>query len=262
MRVDILLVEKGLASSRARAQDLIARGRVFIVNGDQRQVVKKSSQKVSPGEQDSVVVEAPETPFVSRGGVKMQGALGRTGLVVAGYRVLDVGISTGGFTDCLLHEGAGHVVGVDVGHGQLADKLKADSRVTLIEGVNARDLSGVGLIETNAGHKFDLAVIDVSFISLTLVLPEVIQYLKESARVLALVKPQFEVGREGLGKNGIVKDASLYGEVEAKMRRCCEANGLTVEDYFASPIEGTDGNREFFVLARHQQMHFGLGAAE
>jgi 23S rRNA (cytidine1920-2'-O)/16S rRNA (cytidine1409-2'-O)-methyltransferase len=105
-------------------------------------------------------------------------------------------------------------------------------------------------------------VVDVSFISLTLVLPEVIQYLKESARVLALVKPQFEVGREGLGKNGIVKDVSLYGEVEAKMRRCCEANGLTVEDYFASPIEGTDGNREFFVLARHQQMHFGLGAAE
>jgi 23S rRNA (cytidine1920-2'-O)/16S rRNA (cytidine1409-2'-O)-methyltransferase len=122
--------------------------------------------------------------------------------------------------------------------------------------VNARDLSKTPLIEMNAGHKFDLVVVDVSFISLTLVLPEVVQYLNESAPVLALVKPQFEVGREGLGKNGIVKNSALYVDVEAKIKRCCEASGLTVEDYFESSIEGSDGNREFFVYARHPQLQF------
>lgn len=259
MRVDVLLVEKGMVPSRTRAQELIASGRVYLVQNGRRQPVKKPSAKIDPSDATFLQVEADpaESRFVSRGGVKMQGALERTRLDVGGFCVLDVGISTGGFADCLLQAGAARVVGVDVGHGQLAPKLQADPRVVLHEGVNARALAEVPLLEANFGHKFDLVVIDVSFISLTLVLPEAIQYLKESARVLALVKPQFEVGREGLGKNGIVKDSSLYTQVEEKIRRCCQASGFTVEDYFESSIEGTDGNREFFVLARHPQLCFG-----
>lgn len=256
MRIDVYLVENGLASSRTRAQELITSGRVHIVANGKRQPVKKASQHFDPGPSVAIEIDKDEESdrFVSRGGLKMKGALERVRLEVKGFRVLDVGISTGGFTDCLLQSGAASVVGVDVGHRQLAEKLLRDSRVRLVEGVNARDLSGVPLMDLNAGHKFDLAMIDVSFISLTLVLPGVIQYLKDSAPVLALVKPQFEVGREGLGKNGIVKDASRYTEVEEKIRNCCRSAGLIVEDYFESPIEGSDGNREFFVLARHLQL--------
>lgn len=258
MRVDLFLVESGLVPSRARAQELIASGQVFLVAGGERRLVKKASLQIEPAKGESVEVEAVAVAaaaalrFVSRGGLKMQGALEKTGLDVSGFRVLDIGISTGGFTDCLLQAGAAGVVGVDVGHGQLAAKLRNEPRVQLIEGVNARHLGqAVDVLKLNAGHKFDLVVVDVSFISLTLVLPEAIQYLKESAPILALVKPQFEVGREGLGKNGIVKDPSRYGDVEQKIRRACISLGLTVEDYFESSIEGSDGNREFFVLARH-----------
>jgi 23S rRNA (cytidine1920-2'-O)/16S rRNA (cytidine1409-2'-O)-methyltransferase len=256
MRIDVLLVELNLATSRARAQDLIAKGRVFLVNGTSRKPLTKASLKLEKSKWPQVVVEAdPEADrFVSRGGTKMQGALDRTRLKVEGFRVLDIGISTGGFTDCLLQAGASRVVGVDVGHSQLAPKLAADPRVKHFEGVNARDLTQTPLIESNDGQRFDLIVADVSFISLTLVLPGAIQYLKESASVLALVKPQFEVGREGLGKNGIVKDASLYRDVESKIRLAFQTAGLIVEDYFESSIEGTDGNREFFVYAKHPQL--------
>lgn len=149
------------------------------------------------------------------------------------------------------------MIGVDVGHGQLAQRLKDDPRIHTFEGINARDLSQVPILSANSGLLFDLIVIDVSFISLTLVLPEAIQYLKESGFILALVKPQFEVGREGLGKGGIVKDPSKFSEVEEKIRTCCRSIGLSVEDYFASSIEGSDGNREFFVLAKLAQLTLG-----
>ena len=256
MRVDVLLLEKGLVRSRAQAQDLIAKGKVFLLDGSLRKPITKSSYKVDQHLQNSlhIDVDPNEALYVSRGGVKMRGALDRTGHQVVGISVLDIGISTGGFTDCLLQAGVRNVLGLDVGHGQLAEKLQKDSRVQQIEGVNARDLSQVRVTELNGGSKFDLIVIDVSFISLSLVLPEAIQYLKEAACVLALVKPQFEVGREGLGKNGIVKNASLYNDVETKIRGVCTQVGLTVEDYFESSIEGTDGNREFFVYAKPSQL--------
>lgn len=263
MRVDVLMVEKGFAPSRNRAQELIASGRVFVVTGGRKQPVKKASLQIEST--DDVTFEiangGEQDEFVSRGGLKMKGALKRLNLDVKGFRVLDIGISTGGFTDCLLQSGAASVVGVDVGHGQLAEKLRNDPRVKCCEGVNARQLSSVPLIELNGGHKFDLIVADVSFISLTLVLPEAIAYLKESASIVALVKPQFEVGRENLGKNGIVKDPSLYPAVEAKIRNACRVSGLIVEDYFESPIEGSDGNREFFVVAKSPELSLDLFSA-
>jgi 23S rRNA (cytidine1920-2'-O)/16S rRNA (cytidine1409-2'-O)-methyltransferase len=262
MRADLFLVEKGLATSRTRAQELIAKGRVFVVNGDRKKAITKASAQVAQGESLEVRQDEHAAEFVSRGGVKLQGALAKVGLSAKGLKVLDIGISTGGFTDCLLQSGARSVVGVDVGHDQLAPKLKTDTRVSLIEGVNARDLSQCPVVARNGGENFDLLVIDVSFISLTLVLPEAIQYLKESASVLALVKPQFEVGPQGLGKNGIVKDPTLYRGVEEKIRNCVSACGLLVEDYFESSIEGTDGNREFFVFARQAQLLLGADDAD
>ena len=248
MRIDLFLVEKSLAPSRARAQDWIAKGRVFLIDGNQRTRLKKPSLQVPDDAQIEVESDPESDRFVSRGGIKMQGALDRTGLKTQGLRVLDIGISTGGFTDCLLQAGVKSVIGVDVGHDQLADRLRNDPRVFCIEGVNARDLSQVPLIEKNGGRTFDLIVVDVSFISLSLILPAAVPLLGNGF-VLALVKPQFEVGWKNLGKGGIVKDASLYSEVETKIREACAAAGLAVEDYFESSIEGTDGNREFFVLA-------------
>jgi 23S rRNA (cytidine1920-2'-O)/16S rRNA (cytidine1409-2'-O)-methyltransferase len=258
MRVDLLLVEKGFASSRNRAQELIAGGRVFVVVRGQKRPVSKASLQIGPQDLLEVETDHEDLQFVSRGGNKMKGAIERTKLNVRGFRVLDVGISTGGFTDCLLQASAHSVIGIDVGHDQLAKKLKHDPRLKVIEGVNARDLSIVPLIELNNGEKFDLVVIDVSFISLTLVLPQAIQYLKETAFALALVKPQFEVGREGLGKNGIVKDPARYRDVEEKIRSACATCGLSVEDYFESSIEGSDGNREFFIFARPAQLQFSM----
>lgn len=252
MRIDVYLVENGHAPSRTKAQELVEQGRVYVIANGRKQTITKPSAKINleGGDYIEVVADPLADRFVSRGGFKMLGALERTGLNVSGWHVLDIGISTGGFTDCLLQAGAASVVGVDVGRDQLAARLKAHPRVRHVEGVNARDLSSVPLLELNGGRKFDLVVIDVSFISLSLVLPGTIQYLNESAPVLALVKPQFEVGREGLGKNGIVKDPARYVEVEEKIRQVCRSSGFIVEDYFESSIEGSDGNREFFVFAR------------
>lgn len=262
MRADLLLVAKGFATSRNRAQELIATGRVFVVANGRRQNVKKPSLHLDGHELFEIVPDPEALHYVSRGGLKMRGALDRLALTVENATVLDIGISTGGFTDCLLRAGARSVVGVDVGHGQLAPPLEKDPRLKLLEGVNARDLSKPPFVEPilklNGGQKFDLIVADVSFISLTLVLPEMISYLKESASILALVKPQFEVGREGLGKNGIVKDSSLYPGVEKKIRAAAQAAGLLVEDYFESSVTGFDGNREFFLYARSPELSLDL----
>jgi len=258
MRADIALVEKGFATSRNRAQELIAKGRVFLLAAGLRKPVTKPSQQIESHQQLEVNQDQAHADYVSRGGLKMKGALEKTRIDVRGFRVLDLGISTGGFTDCLFQAGVRTVVGVDVGHGQLAQELHKElepgGRLKLFEGTNARDLSSANLLEANGGHKFDLIVIDVSFISLTLVLPEATHYLLQAAPILALVKPQFEVGREGLGKNGIVKNVALYNDVELKIRTTCDLSGLTVEDYFESSIEGSDGNREFFVYARAAQL--------
>ncbi len=257
-RADILLVEQGFATSRNRAQELIDTGRVYALVNGQKVVIKKASMKLESSTQLEVAPDPEALHYVSRGGLKLRGALDHLGLTVDGARCLDVGISTGGFTDCLLQGGARSVVGVDVGHGQLAKKLESEPRLTLVEGVNARDLSGAGLIDKNCGHKFDLIVADVSFISLTLVLPEFTAYLKDSASILALVKPQFEVGRDGIGKNGIVKDTSLFAGVESKIRAAVQSTGLVVEDYFESAIKGYDGNTEFFVYARSPELALDL----
>lgn len=262
MRADVWLVENGIVTSRQKAQELIAAGRVVLQHADGReQPIKKSSQAVEGAGVRLVVLQTGEPEFVSRGGLKLHGALKRVpAFQVPGAAVLDIGISTGGFTDCLLQQGAARAVGVDVGHDQLSPRLKNDSRLIHFEGINARELADTNsaarsrILQANSGRTFDRIVIDVSFISLKMILPSAVSLLRESGMILALVKPQFEVGRDGLGKNGVVKDEKLYPIVESSIRDACASLGLKVEDYFDSPILGSDGNREFFVLASNPQV--------
>jgi 23S rRNA (cytidine1920-2'-O)/16S rRNA (cytidine1409-2'-O)-methyltransferase len=250
MRADQALVDQGLASSRNQAQQMIEEGLVFTTETGSEQPIKKSSQKINDPSALKVL-EGNIQRYVSRGGLKLEGAFKRTSLRVEGAMALDVGISTGGFTDCLLKHGASKVIGVDVGHNQLASSLKADPRVVCLEGINARELSAATLVasmgKSGENSIFDIIVVDVSFISLTLILPRLAELLKQNGKVLALVKPQFEVGASNLGKGGVVKDSSLYAGVEEKIRATCADVGLKVEDYFESSIEGGDGNKEFFV---------------
>jgi 23S rRNA (cytidine1920-2'-O)/16S rRNA (cytidine1409-2'-O)-methyltransferase len=241
LRADQMLVERGLAPSRTVAQRLIEAGRVSWDDD----IINKASL-VLPLTAELAVADDAMDRYVGRGGIKLAGALAHTKLDVRGKTCLDIGQSTGGFTDCLLQAGAASVAGVDVGHGQLHPKLSADARVTNIEGVNARDLSKSAV----AARFYDVIVADLSFISLTLVLPQLPALLTTNADMLLLVKPQFEVGPERVGKGGIVRDTSLYPQVEAKLRLAAEASGLRVIDYFESPIAGTDGNREFFIWTK------------
>ena len=242
MRADVLLVERGLAPSRTAAQRLIAAGHVFARDGTEKVALTKPSATVH--DDVELEIEASELDrFVSRGGLKLEGGLSHVALDVREFHCLDVGQSTGGFTDCLLQRGAAHVVGVDVGHDQLHAKIRNDFRVTCIEGVNARTLQSIG-------EPFDLIVADVSFISLTKVLPQWPALLRKGGRVLSLVKPQFEVGADNLARGGIVRDESLYAVVEKTIGMACTDAGLSVLDYFDSLITGGDGNREFFVYAK------------
>ena len=253
MRADILLVERGLAPSRTAAQRLIAGGHVFTRVGPKGARVALTKPGVTLDDDIAIEVEASElNRFVSRGGLKLDGALDRVGLDVTGMRCLDVGQSTGGFTDCLLQRGASQVVGVDVGHEQLHPSLRSDSRVTYFEGVNARELTSA---TTGIAGDFNLIVADVSFISLTKVLPQWPALLALGGHVLSLVKPQFEVGAENIGRGGIVRDASLYAMVETSIREACAVAGLKVLDYFESPITGSDGNHEFFLYAQRNAEH-------
>ncbi|HZX31745.1 MAG TPA: TlyA family RNA methyltransferase [Rhodocyclaceae bacterium] len=244
-RADQLLVESGLAASRTAAQRLIAAGRVRWLGG----AVSKPAQDI-PRDGELTVEADPADRYVSRGGLKLAGALAASGVLADGKVCLDVGQSTGGFTDCLLQAGAAKVVGVDVGHSQLHSRLQGDPRVVCIEGVNCRALEPEDLGRHLPADGFSLIVADVSFISLTLVLPQLPALLAENGDLLLLVKPQFEVGPQGLGKGGIVRDPALYGEVEAKLRRASADAGLTVHGWFDSPITGGDGNREFFIWLR------------
>ncbi|WP_018412779.1 TlyA family RNA methyltransferase [Methyloversatilis thermotolerans] len=248
MRADQLLVARGLARSRTAAQGLIAAGRVSMVDVAGLTSVTKPAQDI-PDSAELRVQPAPEDRYVSRGGLKLAGALARTGIDVAGQVCLDVGQSTGGFTDCLLQQGAQGVVGVDVGHGQLAARLREDARVTCLEHLNARALDAAMLGPHLPPRGFDLIVCDASFISLTLLLPRWAALLAAHGRVLALVKPQFELGPDALGNGGIVRDAAQYPALEVRMRRFADENGLRTLDYFDSPITGGDGNREFFLFA-------------
>jgi 23S rRNA (cytidine1920-2'-O)/16S rRNA (cytidine1409-2'-O)-methyltransferase len=241
VRADALLVQQGFAPSRTAAQRLIEAGRVSLDGA----IILKPSQWI-PDHAVLSVGPAEHAEYVSRGGLKLAGALLHTSINASGADCLDIGQSTGGFTDCLLQHGAAHVFGIDVGHGQLHPLLTADPRVDSYEGINARDLTKSAL----AGRHFDLIVADVSFISLTLIIPQLPPLLTQMGEALLLVKPQFEVGPENVGKGGIVTDADLYPEVREKLTRICLEHSLAVVDWFDSPITGADGNREFFLHAR------------
>ncbi len=266
MRIDQLLVQRGQAASRSQAQRLIASGvswRLPAAAPSTQEpawrLVRKSGDEV-PEAAELQLADDSESRYVSRGGLKLAGALAATGVGVAGLRCLDVGQSTGGFTDCLLQAGAAQVVGVDVGHGQLHPRLRADSRVVAIEGVNARALNASDLVadcalsesaEAQKSLKFDLLVGDLSFISLTLVLPALVPLLAPGGDLLMLVKPQFELQPQDIGKGGLVRDPAQYARVEDRLRAACAGLNLAVLSWFDSPIAGGDGNREFFIHARH-----------
>ena len=329
MRADVFLVDFGHAATRSQAQRLIAAGVQWrLSKGAPWQKVAKNGDDI-PAIAEVELLDAAEAKYLSRGGLKLEGALAAAGLQVAGLRCLDVGQSTGGFTDCLLQHGAAQVVGVDVGHGQVHERLRADPRVICVEGLNARTLTlgalqqecelalsevieevednetqpeapyswmrNGGLVDEqyddsdDAKDKdierfkseraakiqaraagtlpverrrraecadvdttpvFDMVTGDLSFISLTLVLPSLVPLLAPGGALLMLVKPQFELQPGQVGKGGIVRDPALYAVVEKRIRECCAENGLAVQAWLDSPISGGDGNREFFVFAR------------
>ncbi len=238
-RVDKLLVERGLADTRERAQRLVMAGLVF--SGDA--AIDKPGTRLATDV--ALEVRGEPHPFVSRGGAKLDAALAALGLDVAGKVVLDVGASTGGFTDCLLQRGARRVYAVDVGYGQLAWKLRGDPRVVNRERTNVRDLTAASFAEP-----LDLATIDASFISLRLVLPVVVDLLGVDRTVVALVKPQFEVGKGRVGKGGVVRDAGLHAEVLGELQRFALELGLVVDAVLTSVLVGPAGNREFFLVMR------------
>jgi len=271
VRIDQLLVLRQMASTRSQAQRLIAGGVQWLQEGAWRQLAKNGDDV--PVDAQIRLLDDSEARYVSRGGLKLEAALQQVGLNVAGLRCLDVGQSTGGFTDCLLRHGAVFVVGVDVGSAQLHPALRVDPRVLCVEGLNARSLNASDLIAAYADStgaagqfdldesdetegpgdfstEFDLIVADLSFISQTLVLPAVVPMLKPGGHLLTLVKPQFELQPGQVGKGGIVKDTTLYRLVEQRLRDACIGLGLTVTHWFDSPIAGGDGNREFFVFAK------------
>ena len=252
MRADQLLVERGLAASRSQAQRLIAAGVRWRVPPDDWKAVTKNGEDLREAVELDLL-DTAESRFVSRGGLKLDGALTHCGLDVTGQRCLDVGQSSGGFTDCLLQRGAAMVVGVDVGQGQLHPTLRADARVVCIEKCNARELSADQLVEAggeSAAAPFDLIVGDLSFISQTLVWPAIVPLLSDGGHLLMLVKPQFELQPEFIGKGGLVKDAASYARVRERIERACADHGLALRDYVESAITGGDGNREFFVWAQ------------
>jgi 23S rRNA (cytidine1920-2'-O)/16S rRNA (cytidine1409-2'-O)-methyltransferase len=240
-RLDKALVERGLVASRDRAQRLIMAGAVRV-NG---QVADKAGSLIAAG--DAIELTEEDIPFVSRGGLKLEGALSHFNLSVDDRVVLDVGASTGGFTDCVLQRGARAVVAVDVGYGQFAWNLRQDPRVVLIERQNIRLLQAKDL-----PLQPEVVVVDVSFISLVIVLPHVVA-LAPSAEIVALVKPQFEVGKGQVGKGGVVRDPALRAAAVASVTACAEALGLEPVGTVESPVSGPKGNREIFLYLRPRQ---------
>lgn len=248
MRADQLLVQRGLAPTRSAAQRLIDAGAVRWLGPKGWAVPRKAGEDLPDGCQIEVTDDA-ELRFVSRGGLKLEAALKHCAIEVEGKNCLDVGQSTGGFTDALLQRAAARVVGLDVGRAQLAAALAGDARVVSHEGLNARDVAGSQFEQDEPLHSFDIVVADLSFISLTHLLPTIANYLAPNGHAVLLVKPQFELQPVDIGKGGLVKDAASYPRVERRIRETCAEVGLTVRDYFASAIDGGDGNKEFFVWA-------------
>jgi len=247
IRLDQLLLQRGLVPSRERAQALVIEGKVLV---DGQKIIKSGTSVALESE---IRLLGEDLKYVSRGGLKLARALDYWKLDVDGKTCLDVGASTGGFTDCLLQNGAKRVIAVDTGHGQIAMKLRQDPRVRLLEKTNARYLT-----REQVGETVDLIVMDVSFISATIVLPPVFAaaFPTEAAHragraLIVLVKPQFEAGRENVGKGGIVRDPETQQQAVDRVRNAVTALGVTTSDVIESPIQGAEGNREFLLYARY-----------
>ena len=238
-RLDKLLVERKMCSTRERARALIMSGIVIV---EENRIDKAGTLVAGDAK---ITIRGRDNPYVSRGGLKLKGALETFGITARGLVALDVGVSTGGFTDCLLQEGAQKVFAVDVGYGQLAWKLRQDTRVTLFERTNIRYFSGEGIDDT-----IDIVTIDVSFISLKLVIPTVLSLIGEHALILALVKPQFEAGKGEVGKKGVIRDPAIHKRVVDEIVGFIRATGCDVVGTCESPITGPAGNKEFFIYAR------------
>lgn len=267
-RLDKLLTERNLCRSRAQAQQLISEGLVAVKQGDQWSFISKANSLV----QRDVAIKISDHPlqhYVSRAALKLKGAITRHPVNLAGYRALDIGQSTGGFTQVLLESGVATVVGIEVGHGQLAPQFRDHPKVICYEGCNARHLTSILAekrstkvkpdLKTTVGsqakqdqpnHHFDVAVMDVSFISQTLIIPELKNVLRSGSIIFSLVKPQFEARPGSRKKGGIIRDETIWFEVENKIKRCFEENHFTVHDYFPSSMTGSDGNREYFLFAQ------------
>ncbi len=233
-RIDVLLVKKNLASSREKAKRMVMAGLVFA--GGQR--VDKPGTLIDPA--SNIEVRGEDHPYVSRGGLKLEKALNKFDIPVKGLTFMDIGASTGGFTDCLLKNGASRVYSIDVGYGQLAWELRQDPRVVVMERTNIRNITRADIYDTIQG-----AVIDVSFISLKLVLPVVYDILERDSHIVALIKPQFEVGKGKVGKKGVVRDKALHLEAVLSVLEFARKIGLGIKDLDYSPITGPEGNIEF-----------------
>ncbi len=240
-RLDVYLVEEGLISGRDLAKSIIMEGKVFVNN----QKADKPGQQI--GEKDSVELRGATPKYVSRGGLKLEKAMQSFPIVLSGKTAMDIGASTGGFTDCMLQNGAAKVFAVDVGYGQLAWKLRTDERVVNMERTNIRNVT----LE-DIGTPLDFASIDVAFISLELVLPVAKELLKGGGEVVALIKPQFEAGREKVGKKGVVRDAAVHREVIEKVTAFAQSIGFEICGLDFSPIRGPEGNIEYLMYAKKQ----------
>jgi 23S rRNA (cytidine1920-2'-O)/16S rRNA (cytidine1409-2'-O)-methyltransferase len=240
-RLDVMLVKKGLVRSRDRARAMIMAGKVAVNN----HIADKAGALVLP--EDNIALKGQDHPYVSRGGLKLEKALWVLDVDITGFVCLDVGASTGGFTDCLLQHGAGRVYAVDVGYGQLAWKLRQDPSVVVIERKNIRHLAVEAI-----SQPVDLVTIDVSFISLKKVVPEVLKFMKKDARILALIKPQFEVGRQSVGKKGVVRNPALHADVIKELIAFFTKMQMVHEFVIPSPILGPKGNKEFFISLKFE----------
>jgi 23S rRNA (cytidine1920-2'-O)/16S rRNA (cytidine1409-2'-O)-methyltransferase len=244
-RLDLLLSDRGMVQSRQKAQSLIMAGKVFV-NGN-----RADKPGMLTPDQAEIVIKGVDHPYVSRGGVKLKAAMDRFQIDVTGFCCMDVGASTGGFTDCLIQHGAARVYAVDVGYGQLAWKLRNDSRVIVIEKTNIRHM-----LREKIPESMDLITVDVSFISLKIVLPTVLMFLKKNGSIVALIKPQFEVGKGLVGKGGVVRDPFLHNHLLKELTSFLEGIDLTSRSIIPSPISGPKGNLEFLihiVPAEHEE---------
>lgn len=240
-RLDAYLVTAGYASGREKAKELLGSGQV-LVNG---KAVTKASYRIGPA--DTVICEAPAPKYVGRGGLKLEKAIQVAGLALTGLTAMDVGASTGGFTDCMLQFGAAHVYAVDVGHDQLHPSLRQDSRVTVLEGTDVRSEA---LAQTVPAGSVDFCSVDVSFVPLSRVLPSILPYLAEEVTLVCLIKPQFEAGKAAIGKHGVVKDKKVHQRVLAEQLTLFTELGLTSLWLGHSPITGGEGNIEYLAVLR------------